>query len=144
MSFSTKECAWAQTKLKALGRTFVGIEAFEFSKSVSKEAMFGAGDEPIDIQTGNKEYKGSVTLRKYEVDALNDAAQAAGYEDITEVPHEAIVITCSYKKNVTDQQRTITSLATAFTEMTVGMKQNDKQTSVQLSFISMKITHTNS
>jgi len=141
MGFSTKECAWSQTRVKCLGRTFVGIDGFEFTKSVSKEAIYGAGDEPLDIQTGNKEYKGSLTLKKYEVDALNDAALKAGFNDITEVNHEAIVITCTYKKLPTDVARTITSLATAFTELPVSLKQNDKQTSVQLAFISMKIVH---
>ena len=141
MGFSTKECAWSQTRIKVLGRTLVGINGFEFNKKVDKEAIYGAGDEPLDIQPGNKSYTGNLDLKKYEVDVLNKAAKMAGYEDITEVPHEAIVITCTYKKNATDAPATITSLATAFTDLTASMKQNDKEGKLTLPFISMKIVY---
>jgi hypothetical protein len=138
MGFSTKECAWSQTNLKILGRTAVGIAGFDFEKDVETEYLYGAGDEPIDIQRGNKGYPGSVDLLKYELDMLNDAALAAGYEDITEVPHEAIVITCIFKKLATDTPRTITAAACAFSNIKLAMQQNDKSMKVTLPFKSMK------
>ncbi|HML58658.1 MAG TPA: hypothetical protein PKA85_09845, partial [Ferruginibacter sp.] len=77
MAFSTKECAWAQTSIKLLGRTIIGIRGFEFQKDFEKEYVYGAGADPIDINNGNKGYPGSLTLLKFEVDQLNDAAVAA-------------------------------------------------------------------
>lgn len=138
MGFSTKECAWSQTSLKVLGRTVVGIRGFEFNKSIEKEYLYGAGDEPLDIQSGNKGYPGNLKLLKYEVDAFNDAAVAAGYADITEVPHEAVVITCQYKKSLTDVARTITATGIAFTEIKNSMEQNGKMSEITLPFLSMK------
>jgi hypothetical protein len=71
---------------------------------------------------------------------LNDAAIAAGYEDITEVPHEAVVISCVYKKNAADQARTITAMGVAFTNLTLAMQQAAKMTEVNLPLLAMKTT----
>jgi hypothetical protein len=140
MGFSTKECAWKHTTVKVLGRTLVGIQGFEFKKNIDKEALYGAGDEPIDIQSGNKSYTGNLELLKFEVDMLDDAAYKAGYTGgIIDVPHEAIFITCVYKKEKNDPKRTLTATGVAFTESTFGMKQNGKNTPVTLPFIAMRI-----
>lgn len=138
MGFSTRECAYHQTSIKILTRTIVGLRGFEFGKTIEKEYLRGAGNEPIDIQTGDKSYPGNLKLLKYEVDMLNDAARTAGYEDILEVPHEAVVITCVYKKNATDKARTITATGVAFTDMKSAMDQGAKMTEVTLPFLAMK------
>ncbi len=138
MGFNTKECEWSSTSVAILGRKPVGITGFEFEKNIEKEYLFGAGSEPIDIQMGNKTYPGSVTLLKYEVDLLNDAALSAGYEDILEVPHTAIVITCQFKATSTSKIRTITATGCAFDSLKAGSKQNDKKTEMAMPFKAMK------
>ena len=137
--FSTKECAWQNTSLTVLGRKVTGLRGFEFKKSVEKEHLYAAGSEPIDIQDGNKKYEGNIKLLKYEVDLLNDAALAAGFTDITEVPHEAILITTEYKKVITDKARKVIAAGVGFTEMGFAMEQNAKMTEVTLPFIAIKI-----
>ena len=136
--FSTNECTWAQTKLNILGRTLVGIRGFELKKEVEKEHLYAAGDNPIDIQSGNKKYTGNLKLLKFEVDALNDAAKLAGYEDITEVPHTLISIVCQYKKEGVNALRTVTATGVSFTELGVAMEQGAKMTEITLPFLSMK------
>lgn len=138
MSLSTKECAWHQTTVKMLGATIVGIRGFEFNKNVEKEYLHAAGNEPIDIQTGNKTYPGSLTLLKYEVDRMNEAARAAGFEDYTEVPHEAVTITCVYRKQLTDKPSSVTCIGVAISALSASMQQNAKMTEVPLPFIAMK------
>jgi len=138
-SFSTEECAWAQTSLKILTRTVVGRLAFKFKKAVEKEHLYGGGADPIDIQSGNRKPEGSVDVLKYELDLFNDAAQAAGYDDITEVPHTLISITCSFKKTATSPMRTIEAVGVAIMEYEVGMEQNAKSTKVSLPFLAMKM-----
>jgi len=138
-AFSTKECAWAHVSVTVLSRTIVGLRGFEFKKSVEKEHLYAAGDSPIDIQTGNKKYEGSLKLLKYEVDMLNDAAAAAGYEDILDVPHSLITITCDYKKQATDTARTISVEGVAFTELSRAMEQNAKMSEITLPLIAMNI-----
>lgn len=137
--FSTKECAWAQTSLKILGRTVEGLKGFEFNKEIEKELVYAAGDEAIDITAGNKKVEGSLTVLKFEHDLLTDAAQLAGYDDITEVPHVATVITCAFKLNATAPIRTITVFGVAFTKWGIGMQQNAKFTDVSLPFLATKI-----
>lgn len=141
MGFSTKECAWANVTIVFLGRTITGVRGFEFKKTIEKEHLYGAGDEPLDIQNGNKKYEGNLKLLKYETDLLNDAALDAGFEDITEVPHTAISVTCQYKKLITDPIRYISCLGMAITELTASMEQNAKMTEITLPFLAMKISH---
>lgn len=139
MAFSTKECSWAQTSVKLLGRTLEGIRGFEFNKQIDKEVLYGAGQVGIDILEGNKEIDGSITILKYELDLLNDAAKLAGYMDITEVPYTAIVITCAYQLTSVSKLRTHTVPGAAFTKMGIGMKQNDKGTEIQLPFKAIEV-----
>ena len=138
MGFSTKECAWSQTKLKILGRTLIGLQGWEFDKAKDKDYLYGSGDEPIDIQSGNKSYKGSFDVLKFELDIFNKAARDAGYEDITEVPHEAIVATCIFKISPTDSPQVVTATGIAFTDIKAAMKQGDKSMTVNLPFLAMK------
>jgi hypothetical protein len=138
--FDTSECAWSHTSIKLLGKTLTGVRGFSFKKGVEKEHLYAAGSDPIDIQSGNKKPEGNLKVLKYELDALNDAAQAAGFEDITDVPHTLIMITCAYKKRSTDPMRIIEAQGVAFTETEVAMEQNAKMTEVSLPFISMKNT----
>lgn len=136
----TNEFSWSHTTVKVLGATMIGIDGMGFNKKFDKEVIYGAGNDPIDIQNGNKSYDGTLDLKKYEVDKLNDAALAAGYEDISEVPHEAITIITSFKKGAGDKTRTITATGVAFTALPQSMKQGDKQMQISLPFIAIKIT----
>jgi hypothetical protein len=138
MAFSTAECAWKHISIKVLGKTIVGIESFEFEKNTETEYLYGAGDEPIDIQEGNKAYPGSLGVLKYELDYMNDAAFAGGWLDISEVPHEAIVITTLFKKRLTDPTRTIISTGVKFGDLKIAMSQNGKSIPVSLPFKAMK------
>lgn len=135
----TNEFAWQHTTLTVLGARIVGIDGWGFDKKFDKEPIYGSGSEPIDIQPGNKSYNLTIDLKKYELDKLNDAALAAGYEDISEVPHEAITITTHFRKSPTDKQRRIIATGVAFTGFNQAMKQGDKQMPVSLPAVAIKI-----
>jgi hypothetical protein len=136
--FSTKECAWAQTSVRLLGSTLEGIVGFEFNKEIEKELIYASGDEAIDMTAGNKKVDGSLTLLKYEWDKLNDAAQLAGYNDITEVPHYLILITCAFKLNSVTPIRIIEIPQLGFTKWGVGLEQNSKQSKISMPFLALK------
>ena len=139
MGFTTNECAWKQISVTMLGRTFVGIRGFEFKKTTEKELIYGAGDTPIDMQSGNQKFEGHLKLLKYEVDLMNDAAVAAGYGDIVDVPHEAILISVTFKKTPLAPIRQLTMSFVGFTEMGIGMDQGAKMTEVTLPYIAMQM-----
>jgi hypothetical protein len=138
--FDTLECSWSKVSVKLLGRTLTGLRGFSFKKGIEKEHLYAAGSDPIDIQSGNKKPEGSLKVLKYEFDMMNDAAQAAGYDDILEVPHSAVVITCAYKKNPNDPIRIIEAQGVAFSEYDVNMEQNGKMTEISLPFLAIKNT----
>lgn len=137
VNITTKECAWANFELKILGRTIKGLRGFESKKTVDTEHLYGAGDEPIDIMKSNKKYEGNIKLLGFEADAMNKAAQDAGYDDITEVPHELIVITISFKRRVTDKSKTYVTAGVQFTEDAVSMEQGAKYREITLPYIAM-------
>ncbi len=138
---STSECVWSQVSVEILGRKLTGLRGFEFKKTKEKEHVYGSGADPIDIQSGNNKYEGNLKVLKYELDLLNDAAQAANYSDIVEVPHTLIAIVVQYKKIDGSPIRTIKVPGLGFTEMGIAMEQGAKMTEVSLPFLAMKFIH---
>ena len=139
VNITSSECEWSSFEVKILGRVIKGLRGFSVKKTVEKEHLYGAGDEPMDIMSGNKKYEGSLKVLGFEADAMNKAATVAQFGDITEVPHELIVITIAYKKRITDPVRTYTATGVAFTESGLEMEQNAKHREVTLPFIAMNI-----
>lgn len=142
VNITTSECAWSHFEVKVLTRVAKGLRGFSFKKTIEKEHLYGTGDEPLDIMTGNKKYEGNIKLLGFEVDALNKAATAAGFSDITEVPHEAVLINCSFKRRPTDAVSSYTATGVAFTENGVDLEQNAKHREITLPFIAMNIDFT--
>lgn len=138
-SITTSECAWANFEVQVFNRVIRGLRGFEFKKEKEKEAIYGAGDEPIDIQHGQSKYSGNIKLLGFEADLMNKAAVAAGYADLTEVPHDQIVITCSFKKLLTDPVRKYVARGCGFSEIAGALEQNAKHREVTLPFVAMRI-----
>lgn len=135
----SSEYAWHHTEVKVAGKIITGITAWELKKTTSKEALYGAGQHAIDIQSGNIECSGSITLWGYELDRLEQAAQAAGYDSIMDVPHELLSVVVSARKLAKDPITTWVAAGVAFTETTDGLGQGDKKRDCQLPFICMDI-----
>lgn len=139
VNITTDECSWSKFEVSLLGRVAKSLRAFEAKKTVEKEHMYANGDEPQDIMSGNKKYEGKIKLLGYEVDMLNKTASDAGYEDITEVPHELIVITISYRKRATDPLKSYVASGVGFTECGVSMEQGAKFREIELPFLAMNL-----
>jgi len=135
----SNECAWAQIEIKILGRVIKGLRGFEFKKAQEKEHLYGSGANPLDIQDGNIAYTGNLKVLGFELDAMNRAAQMAGYADIVDVPHELITITCGMQKTKLDTKTFYTAIGVAFQEYTSAMDQNAKMREVTLPFLAMSI-----
>lgn len=137
INITSSECAWANFEVKILNRVIKGLRGFESKKTKEAEPLMGSGDDPIDITTGNNKYEGNVKVLGFESDAMNKAAQDAGYDDITEVPHEFIVITISFKRRATDKLKTIVTRGVKFTEDGLAMEQGAKNRETTLPYIAM-------
>ena len=137
MNIRSSECAWYQSEVKILGRTLSGIRGWEIKKTVEKEPLYGAGQHALDITEGNVKVEGSIKVLGFEADAINQAAQEAGYDDITAVPHEAIVANIKMKRSPTDKATNIAIRGIAFTECGDSMEQGAKNREITLPFIAM-------
>jgi len=140
LNIRSSECGWSKCQVVAFGRIIKGITGWELKKSIEKEHMYGTGAEPLDISSENKKYEGSIKLWGFELDAMNSAAKAAGYEDILELPHEVVQIVIAMKKSLMDKATTFTATGVAFTEIPHGQEQNAKNREYQIPFICMNIS----
>lgn len=139
VNVTSSECAFAQFEIKFLARVIKGLRGFSLKKEKDIEEIYGAGNEPLDMNEGNNKYSGNLKVLGFEVDAMNKAAKDAGYDDLTEVPHEAAVITLSFKKRATDPLTTYTVRGVKMTEWSAEMEQGAKMRETTLPFKAMSI-----
>ncbi|MBR3648254.1 MAG: hypothetical protein IKN59_07705 [Paludibacteraceae bacterium] len=135
----SSEYAWHHTEVKIAGKIISGITSWELRKSTEKEALYGAGQHALDIQSGNIACSGSITLWGFEADRLEQAAQTAGYESIMDVPHELLTIVVSARKLAKDPITTWVASGVSFSETVDSLSQGDKKRECQLPFICMDI-----
>ncbi len=138
MSFDSREFEYADVMVSMLGKRLTGLRGLTYKKSQEKELVYAEGNQPKAIQRGNKKYEGTLMLLKSDVDELNIAARAAGYEDIVDVPGTLINISCVYEKVESSGFQTETCINVEFTELEDGMKQGDKFKEISLPFIFLR------
>ena len=106
------------------------------------EELYGAGNDPIDIQAGNRKYSGSLKVLKGAFEGINLAVQAVGYKDILDAPASAISIVAVYKPSGSRVLQTDTLLACKFEKYEKGMDQGDKMMEIELPFKFLSIKST--
>jgi hypothetical protein len=131
MAFNSKEYRFANVAVSAFGTTFQGLRGVSYKKKQEKELLHAQGDKPIGIQRGNISYEGELKILKSDFDALNEAAVAAGYEDLIEMPGFPIIV--SYTNDTKIKVDTL--LNVEFTEFDEGLTQGDKFKELSLPII---------
>jgi hypothetical protein len=89
--FDSKECEWADMTIFVSGSPLTKIRGLKYGVKTEKKHLFAAGDDPISVQSGNREPAGSFKVLKSAADAINLAAVAAGGRDITDLVFDIIV-----------------------------------------------------
>lgn len=136
--FDTREFEYADVQVRILGTTLTGLRGLTYKVTVEKEHIYAQGRLPKAIQTGNKKYDGVLSILKSDYDALDRAAIAAGYSDITDVPASQIVITCCYQKEGSAMLATDSLFGVSFTDAEDGMKQGEKFKEISLPFLFLR------
>lgn len=131
MGFNSSLHAWNDMEVFLNGQRITKITGFECSPEQETEEAYGAGDEPLDIQTGNRKYNGTATFYKNVIDAMNRSARAAGARDLMDIPW---TIVCNFKPTMTDPKQTNTYTNVRFSGYKTGMEQNAKTHPVPLPF----------
>lgn len=75
--------AWSSVTVPIAGVPIVGITKIAYKKTQNKENIYGAGSMPVSRGYGNKEFEGSITIKREE---LNRLILAAPNKDISDIP----------------------------------------------------------
>jgi len=89
--FNSKEYAWIDVNVVMLGKPVTGLRGIEYKSKRQKEALYATGKKARGIQLGKKEYEGTITVLQSELIAMQAAAKAKGYDDITDLEFDIIV-----------------------------------------------------
>jgi hypothetical protein len=136
----TSECAWMDFALNILGRQIKGLRGFSFNDEDDDEHLYGSGNKPLDIQTGNTKPDGNIKILGFEHDELLRIAQKAGFVRIQDIPHEYVVITGTFRKRKSDPLKIVTATGVKFTKVEQAMEQGAKMMEVTLPFLAIDIT----
>ena len=134
MVFNSKEYSYVNVNAVILGRTLTGLRGIEYKAKMNKEALYGAGVNPKAIQSGRREYEGTLTVLQSELEALNRAAKEAGYTDCLDLEFDIVVTYAASGVVCTDIVR-----CASVTEFPKGMKEGDLYSEHALPFIALAV-----
>lgn len=131
---NSKEYDWTKISVVILGRTVAGLRGIEYTAKMAKEALHGAGVNPKAVQSGKREYEGTLTILQSELESLNRAAKEAGYTDCLDLEFDIVVTYAASGVVSTDIVR-----CASITEFPKGMKEGDLYSEHALPFIALRI-----
>lgn len=138
--FDSREYEYADVSFSMLGYEFKGLRGITYKKKQEKEAITGQGNNPKAVQRGQKGYEGSLMILESDFDQMTKAAQAAGYEDIIDVPGNLINGTCVFSKDgLAGSLKKVVISNIEFSEFEGGMKTGDKFKEYTLPYIALGV-----
>lgn len=66
--------SWSEYRVFMGGRFVTGIRGFRYKTSRAVEAIYGEGDEPVDVGFGNRSYENEIKLLQNELEAIITSA----------------------------------------------------------------------
>ena len=128
--FNSREYEWNDVRINIGGRLITRIRSVRYKRSKEKELLYGAGNEPVSIQSGNVAYEGEVAMLRSEYETL----AAAGGDSVLDLQVDTVV---SYG-NPPDPMVVDKLLGCQFTEEENSMAQGDKNEEITLPFIFLR------
>lgn len=114
------------------GRQIERLRGVRYKRSKEKELLYGTGEEPVSIQSGNVSYEGEVTLLRSEYETL----AAAGGGSVLDLQLDIVVSYGNPAKG--DVMVTDKLLGCQFTEEENSMNQGDKNEELTLPFLFLR------
>lgn len=132
---NTKQYTWSDVKINLLGRTLIGVQGVSYKTSVEKEPVYGRGNKPLSLQSGNASFEGELMLLQSELEELRAAIKTINptYK-ITDISFDLVV---SYGDGLTAVTDIV--LGCEITEYEKGMEQNDKFMEITLPFVALDV-----
>lgn len=132
--FNSTEADWGQYEVHFNGVGILKLRGNKYKKEHEDEELYAAGTEPIDIKSGNTKYSGELKVLKGALDGINQAAQAAGYADITEVPAALTTLVNTYKAKGTRTLQVDVQLGVKIGSFEKGFEQGAKFMEITLPY----------
>lgn len=130
--FNSREYQWSDVRLTVGGRPITRARSVRYKRSKEKELLYGTGDEPVSIQSGNVAYDGELGLLRSEYETL----AAAGGGSVLDIQTDMVVSYGNPAKG--DVMVTDKLLGCQFTEEENSMSQGDKNEEITLPFIFLR------
>ncbi|MBR1644317.1 MAG: hypothetical protein IJ684_02975 [Bacteroidales bacterium] len=130
--FDNREYQWSDVRALIGGRLITRLRSVRYKRSKEKELLYGTGDEPVSIQSGNVAYEGEVGLLRSEYETL---AQSGG-GSVLDLQVDIVVSYGDPAKG--DVMVTDKLLGCQFTEEENAMSQGDKNEEITLPFIFLR------
>ncbi|ANQ49614.1 hypothetical protein MY04_4797 [Flammeovirga sp. MY04] len=131
--FDTDEFAWADVQVVIGGRNIVGIRGIRFKESDDDELIYGRGNRPIGIGSGNRSYEVEVKMTLGEKDALE---KSLGINSILDIRFDVSV---AYSKQLSGKQAFRYLRSVKISENEEDFNQGDKFMEVSLPGICLDI-----
>ena len=119
-------------RLTVGGRPITRARSVRYKRSKEKELLYGTGEEPVSIQSGNVAYDGELGLLRSEYETL--AAASGG--SVLDIQTDMVVSYGNPAKG--DVMVTDKLLGCQFTEEENSMGQGDKNEEITLPFIFLR------
>lgn len=130
--FNSREYEWNDVRATIGGRPITRLRSVRYKRSKEKELLYGTGNEPVAVQSGNVAYEGEVGMTRSEYETLS----AAGNGSVLDLQLDIVV---SYGNPANgDTMVTDKLMGCQFTEEESSMNQGDKFEEVTLPFIFMR------
>lgn len=131
--FNSVEFAWKDIQVSLLGRMLVRILEVEYEDTVDMKEIFGRGNKPLAIQTGNYKFKGKLKVGQSEYNALVAAAQKAGKR----LPDLSLTLDIAYTLEASLRRDRVTGLRIPGSKK--ALKQGDSDMEIDLAFIALDV-----
>lgn len=136
-TFNSKEYAWIDVNVVLLGKPVAGLRGIEYKSKRQKEALYATGKKARGIQMGRKEYDGTITVLQSELIAMQAAAKAKGYDDVTDLEFD-IIVTYLPESGVVQTDKVVNA---SITEVPNNMKEGDLYSEHALPFIACDVEY---
>jgi hypothetical protein len=136
-TFNSKEYDWTTVTVVLLGKPVEGIRGIEYKSKRAKELLFASGKKARGIQMGKKEYEGTITVLQSELIAMQTAAKAKGYDDVTDLEFDIIVSYIS-ETSVVQTDKVVNA---SITEAPNSIKEGDLYSEHALPFIACDVEY---
>ena len=133
MTFDSTQYEWSDLTLILGGKVITGIRSVSYEVGKEKELLYGKGNEPIAIQSGNKSYSGKIKVLTGELNTL----VKAGGGSLLDLQLDAVV--CYGNPSQGDVMRTDKIFGIQFTEGPVDWNQGDKFAEHELDILFLRV-----